>query len=103
LFCEHKFLLTKSHNLVYYNSEEIKMTTKSKKYFNIHEAKTHFSKLIQKTLRGDEVVIAKGNKPIVKLVPIEERTPLRKLGTAKRFITIPLDFDAPIEDFKDYQ
>jgi len=69
---------------------------------NIHEAKTHFSKLIKKVVNGEEVVIAKGNKPIAKLVSIEQSKPQRKLGTAKNKIKISPDFDKPLTDFTDY-
>lgn len=69
---------------------------------NIHEAKTNLSKLIQKVVAGEEVVIAKGNQPIVKLVLIENLKPQRRLGTAKGKIKIADDFDEPLEDFKEY-
>ncbi len=69
---------------------------------NIHEAKTNLSKLIQKVIDGDEVIIAKGNKPLVKLVQLETTKPKRKLGTAAGLIEIADDFDAPIEDFSEY-
>ncbi len=69
---------------------------------NIHEAKTNLSKLIQKAISGEEVIIAKGNKPIVKLVLIDSLKPKRKLGTAKGKIKITNDFDEPLEDFQEY-
>ena len=69
---------------------------------NVHEAKTNLSKLIQKVVDGEEVVIAKGNLPIIKLVLIENLKPQRRLGTAKGKIKISNDFDAPLEDFKEY-
>ena len=69
---------------------------------NIHEAKTNLSKLIKKVVNGEEVVIAKGNKPLVKLVYLEGKKPKRKLGTAKGQIKIANDFDAPLNDFEDY-
>jgi len=69
---------------------------------NIHEAKTHFSKLIKEVLKGEEIIIAKGNKPIAKLVSIEEKKPQRKLGTAKGKIIVSPDFDEPLNDFKEY-
>ncbi len=70
--------------------------------FNIHEAKTNLSKIIQKVVNGEEVIIAKGNKPVVKIILIDELKPARKLGTAKGKIKISKDFDAVIEDFKEY-
>jgi prevent-host-death family protein len=69
---------------------------------NIHEAKTNLSKLIQKAISGEDVIIAKGNKPIVKLVLIDNKKPQRKLGTAKGKIELADDFDEPLEDFKEY-
>jgi prevent-host-death family protein len=69
---------------------------------NIHEAKTNLSKLIKKVVNGEEVIIAKGNKPLVKMVLIESNKPKRKLGSAKGKLVISKDFDAPIEDFKEY-
>ena len=69
---------------------------------NVHEAKTNLSKLIQKVVDGEEVVIAKGNQPLIKLVLIEKLKPKRRLGTAKGKIKIADDFDTPLEDFKEY-
>ena len=69
---------------------------------NIHEAKTHLSRLIKEVQNGEEVIIAKGNKPIVKLVLMPEARPTRKLGSAKGLITISPDFNQPLGDFKDY-
>ena len=69
---------------------------------NIHEAKTNLSKLIQKVVDGEEVIIARGNKPIAKLVELDELKPKRKLGSAKGKIKIADDFDAELDDFKEY-
>ena len=69
---------------------------------NIHEAKTHFSKLIREVLNGDEIVIAKGHKPVAKLISIEQAKLKRKLGTAKGKFKMTSDFDLPLNDFKDY-
>ena len=69
---------------------------------NIHEAKTHLSRLIREVMNGEEVVIAKGNKPIVKLVMIRGNHAERTLGGAKGKMLISEDFEMPLEDFKDY-
>lgn len=69
----------------------------------IHEAKTHLSKLIQMVLDGEEVIIAKRDKPLVKLVVIEEEKPQRRLGGAADMILyIADDFDEPLEEFAEY-
>ena len=69
---------------------------------NIHQAKTQLSKLIQKVINGEEVIIAKHNKPIVKLVHVQTAKAERKIGSARGRVKIPSDFDEPIEDFNEY-
>ena len=69
----------------------------------IHEAKTHLSKLIQKALTGETVIIAKGNKPLVKLVVLPEAQQQRRLGGAADVILdMADDFDEPLDEFADY-
>lgn len=69
----------------------------------IHEAKTQLSRLIQEALAGEDVVIAKGSKPLVKLVVLPEARAERVLGGAKGLIKhMSGDFDAPLDDFADY-
>ena len=63
---------------------------------NIHEAKTHFSKLVDAAAEGEEIIIAKAGKPTARLVAIEGQTPTRKPGTLKGKIKIAEDFDAPL-------
>jgi prevent-host-death family protein len=53
---------------------------------NIHEAKTHLSRLIEKALSGEDIVIAKAGRPLVRLVVIPPK-PTRELGTASGLIT----------------
>jgi prevent-host-death family protein len=71
-------------------------------HFNIHEAKAQLSRLVEKAMLGEEVIIAKGNKPVAKLVAIHPPKQTRKPGSAKGEIWIAPDFDEPLEDFKDY-
>lgn len=72
------------------------------KAFNIHEAKTHFSKLVDQAAAGEEIVIAKAGKPVAKLVSIDAqmvRTKApRKLGIFEGKVKIPDDFDDPLPD-----
>ena len=68
--------------------------------FNIHEAKTHFSKLLERVLSGEEVVIAKAGKPIARLLPFsEEATAPRVPGIDKGRVIIKPDFDEPLPEF----
>ncbi len=60
---------------------------------NIHEAKTNLSKLLEKALNGEEVVIARSGKPLVRLVPIEEKEKEDWFGMDKGKVWISEDFD----------
>ncbi len=60
----------------------------------MHEAKTHFSKLVSKALEGEEVVIAKAGKPLVKLVKIDEEQGPRPLGLLEGKIWLADDWDS---------
>jgi len=64
---------------------------------NIHQAKTQFSKLVDATTHGKEVVIARAGVPVARLVPIAESKPKRRFGVLKD-IKIAKDFDAPLAD-----
>jgi len=63
---------------------------------NIHEAKTHLSKLLERVLLGEEVIIARAGKPIAKLVAIEPAPKNRILGSAKGEFVVPEDFNDPL-------
>ena len=65
---------------------------------NIHEAKTHFSKLVDRVLQGEEVVIAKAGRPVARLVPLPPRVPRRTPGSARGVIEVGPDFDEPLPD-----
>ena len=68
--------------------------------FNLAEAKAHFSEIVRRAMRGEEVIVANRNRPVVRIVPI---TPaLRKPGTGKG-IWISPDFDEPLDDFEGYR
>lgn len=63
---------------------------------NIHEAKTHLSKLLERVSLGEEVIIAKAGKPVAKLVPIPAERPRFRLGSAKGEFVVPDDFNDPL-------
>ena len=70
---------------------------------NIHEAKTHLSRLIQEAINGKEVIIARDNKPVVRLDVMPEMRRHRRIGNAKGLIlSMSDDFDEPLDDFRDY-
>lgn len=63
---------------------------------NVHEAKTHLSRLLARVARGEEVVIARAGKPVARLVPVARPKGRRVLGRDKGKVTIASDFDAPL-------
>jgi prevent-host-death family protein len=65
---------------------------------NIHEAKTHLSRLVEDVANGEEIVIAKAGKPMARLVALEPRSAPRQFGLLKGKIHIADDFDAPLPD-----
>jgi prevent-host-death family protein len=62
---------------------------------NIHEAKTHLSKLVEEAARGEAFIVAKAGKPLVKVVPLNAPEPaqVRRLGFLAGQISVPADFD----------
>ena len=65
---------------------------------NIHDAKTHFSRLVDQAAAGEEIIIAKAGKPVARLVPLAPVKKKRVLGQLKGMITLSDDFDAPLPD-----
>ncbi|MDE2481060.1 MAG: type II toxin-antitoxin system Phd/YefM family antitoxin [bacterium] len=65
---------------------------------NIHEAKTHFSRLVDEAAAGAEIVIAKAGKPVAKLVPLEKPRGGIRLGLLEGKYHVPDDFDDPLPD-----
>ncbi len=63
---------------------------------NIHEAKTHFSKLLERISLGEEVTIMRAGTPVARLVPLEKLPHRRQLGWAAGEFVVPEDFDAPL-------
>jgi prevent-host-death family protein len=68
---------------------------------NIHEAKTHLSKILRRVAAGEEIVIARAGKPVARLVPVAEPKRERELGKYRGQIWIAEDFDELPEDLLD--
>ncbi len=68
------------------------------KIINIHEAKTHLSKIAEEVAAGKEVIVGKAGKPMMKLAPLNDKPKKRKLGALKGKIKIAEDFDAPLSE-----
>jgi prevent-host-death family protein len=65
---------------------------------NVHEAKTHLSRLLERVSEGEEIVISKAGRPVARLVPAGDRPERREPGTALGRVVIGADFDAPLPD-----
>jgi antitoxin (DNA-binding transcriptional repressor) of toxin-antitoxin stability system len=68
----------------------------------IEEAKLNLPDLIDAAINGEEIVIAKDDQHVVKLVPISRAKPRPQFGSAKGLISISNDFNEPLEDFAEY-
>lgn len=65
---------------------------------NIHHAKTHLSKLVERVRQGEEIVLAKSGTPVAKIVPLT-KSPLKRIpGTGKGQVVIADDFDDPLPE-----
>ena len=71
------------------------------KTVNMHEAKSQLSRLVEQALAGEDVIIAKAGKPMVKLVPVEYDSRPRKPGRFKGQISLTPDFDKTPEGLID--
>jgi len=65
---------------------------------DVHDTKTLLSDLVSSALRGEEVIIAEGNKPVARLVPVSETGAVRIPGLNRGEIWVSEDFDAPLSE-----
>ena len=67
--------------------------------FNVHEAKTHLSKILARVMSGEQIIIAKSGKPIAVLSPFEEMPSRRIPGNDADKVLIKSNFDDPLSEF----
>ena len=65
---------------------------------NMHQAKTHLSRLVEQAIEGEEIIVAKNGKPLVKLVPVQGDSSPRRPGSMKGLIHMAADFDDPLPE-----
>jgi len=63
---------------------------------NVHEAKTHLSRLLVRVELGEEIILARGGKPVARLAPMDRKPAERRLGSAAGEFQTPDDFNAPL-------
>jgi prevent-host-death family protein len=68
------------------------------KAVNVHDAKTHFSKLLARVEKGQEILIARAGKPVARLVPHEAKRRTPEFGADRGKLVVPEDFDAPLPE-----
>jgi prevent-host-death family protein len=71
---------------------------KGAKQVNVHQAKTHLSKLLAEVEKGHEIIVARAGKPVAKIIPFREKKNRMTFGDWKGKIWIADDFDAPLPD-----
>ena len=71
--------------------------------YNIYQAKTKLSQLINEALSGKQVILMNRGEPVAMVVPIPKPSRRRKLGFLKGKVKLLRGWDVPIEDFKDFQ
>ena len=73
------------------------MATNPAKMVNVHEAKTHFSKILARVEAGEEILVARAGKPVARLVPAVPKRKGRVLGLCKGKVWYSGDFHEPLE------
>jgi prevent-host-death family protein len=64
---------------------------------NIHQAKTHLSRIVDEVAAGREIVLAKAGRPVARIVPLEPKPRRKKLGQLAGRFEVPADFNAPLD------
>ncbi len=63
---------------------------------NIYDAKTRLSQLVDKAAAGEDVVVSRNGKPLVRITRLEDRKRVIRFGVLEGRFTVPADFDAPL-------
>ena len=75
----------------------------AKKQFTVYEAKTQLSRILKEVEQGAEIIIARGSAPIAKIVRFDPPHLKRQIGLSEGKVWMSDDFNAELEDFKDYK
>jgi prevent-host-death family protein len=69
---------------------------------DLSQAQARLAELVQEAARGEEVILTEGGEPVAKIIPIARAQGPREFGSARGLIHMAEDFDAPLEDFREY-
>lgn len=71
---------------------------------SLEQAQSSLADIVHRLSAGDEIIITEGDRPVARIIPVPPNKPPRQLGTMRgSVLAISPDFDAPIDDFKDYR
>jgi prevent-host-death family protein len=73
------------------------------KQVTIDQASNHLGDLVDAAVGGEEIIVVNNGRGAVRLVPLESARPRPAFGSAKGLIALAEDFDAPLEDFREYE
>jgi prevent-host-death family protein len=71
------------------------VTAEAAAQFNIHEAKTNLSRLIERVEHGEEIIISRAGKPVAKIIPLGRQARLASLGSLRGRVVLESDWDSP--------
>jgi prevent-host-death family protein len=69
--------------------------TQSPAQFNIHEAKTNLSRIVERVERGEEIIISRAGTPVARMIPLVRRVNRTKRGSLRGKLVLPPDWDSP--------
>ncbi|WP_330458276.1 type II toxin-antitoxin system prevent-host-death family antitoxin [Streptomyces sp. NBC_00820] len=76
-------------------------TQHTQRRYNVHEAKTHFSRILQLVETGEEVIISRAGEPVAKVVPLRAKVSRTDYGALRGQVHVPDDFDELPDDVAD--
>lgn len=74
----------------------------AKRAIDVKQAEERLAELVDEASRGKDVVLTRDGEPVARIVPIQRAKRVRRFGSAKGKVVVHPDFDAPLEEFRDY-
>lgn len=71
------------------------MSADAADHYNMHDAKTHLSRIIERVIRGEEIIIDRAGKPVAKIIPLVSRIDRSSIGSLAGLLDLSVDWDSP--------
>lgn len=71
------------------------MSADAADHYNMHDAKTHLSRIIERVERGEEIIIDRAGKPVAKIIPLVSRIDRSSIGSLSGLLDLSVDWDSP--------